>query len=82
MGWHNDTFGNRKISFIYYLTPDDWSEDDGGYLHVKNDIRIIKIKPYFNSLIFWDMWEKKCPEHAVESVDSDKPRFCLVGFFV
>lgn len=57
INWHVDTFGDRKISFIYYLTPDDWSEEDGGYLRVKGDEDIIMIKPHFNSLVFWDMWE-------------------------
>lgn len=27
---HIDNCGTRRASFIYYLTPDDWSESDGG----------------------------------------------------
>lgn len=81
INWHQDDFGTRRISFIYYLTPDDWSKRDGGKLLVKDDEREIIICPTFNTMIFWDMWDKKSPLHSVETVETDKLRFCLVGFF-
>src|SRR3989338_7876080 len=33
---HNDEYvdANRCMAFVYYLTDDDWTEDDGGLLHV------------------------------------------------
>lgn len=27
---HDDKLEGRRIAYIYYLVPEDWSEDDGG----------------------------------------------------
>jgi hypothetical protein len=36
--WHNDEAKGRLISFIYYLTPDDWNyKVDGGPLKIMQD---------------------------------------------
>ena len=34
---HDDKVEDRQIAFIYYLVPDDWSQDDGGRLDLFNN---------------------------------------------
>lgn len=85
IGIHNDEAPRRKISFVYYLTPDDWHyRIDGGELHVKgNDDEFYDVHPTFNSMVAWNMNEHKSPEHYVEEVyaENDRPRISLVGFW-
>jgi len=86
IGFHSDTFGTRKLAFVYYLTPTDWDyKIDGGELCVcKNNIyyHFISVNPVFNSMIVWNM-EVESPSHFVNSVKSNKQaRIALVGFFM
>lgn len=92
---HDDGADHRQISFVYYLTPDDWSEEDGGQLYIQheltnntdNSITLTKdgtyINPTFNSMVSWNMPENKSPLHAVTEVkaDNSRPRISLVGFW-
>jgi hypothetical protein len=84
IGRHIDNCGYRRISFIYYLTPDDWSDADGGNLIFDNH----KITPKFNQLILWKLVTPLTPDsdpiyHEVSCVkaDNNRPRLALVGFF-
>lgn len=82
---HNDMNGTRRLSFIYYLTPDQWDENDGGglcMLNVKGK-KFERINPTFNRLVIWKVNEQLCGLHHVETVkaSNDKPRIALVGFF-
>lgn len=92
---HTDEFEGRRIAFILYLTPDDWSREDGGLLGVHNidksagsdyipaDKDIEYIVPSFNKMILWDMTDRQSPLHWVTRVraSDNKQRWALVGFF-
>lgn len=84
MGFHNDDFGDRKLAFIYYLTPDDWDyTEDGGELRVcyYDKADHLAIDPEFNTMIVWDMYRMRSPLHGVNTVKcSNKARIALVGF--
>jgi hypothetical protein len=82
IGRHIDDLSPRRISFIYYLVPDDWSDSDGGELIIDNR----KIIPKFNQLVLWKLNTDKTHDteplyHQVERVKTDRPRIALVGFF-
>jgi Rps23 Pro-64 3,4-dihydroxylase Tpa1-like proline 4-hydroxylase len=82
IGRHSDACAGRKISFIYYLTSDDWYQDvDGGGLaaHVGRDC--VKLNPTFNRLVAWEMFNSHGPDHYVNTVYTSKKRLALVGFF-
>ena len=81
IGWHNDKCAGRIISFLYYLTDDDWNRTDGGALQIKKYDKITNINPTFNSLLMWPMKNNEGPLHAVEKVTSAKLRISLVGFY-
>jgi hypothetical protein len=85
IGIHNDHCGSRTVSFVYYLTPDDWSKNDGGGLCVLNteQKKFIRINPNFNSIAMWKVNSDYSGLHYVEKVaaPNNKPRISLVGFF-
>ncbi|CAH6419641.1 2OG-Fe(II) oxygenase superfamily protein [uncultured virus] len=88
IGRHTDNCGSRRISFIYYLTPDDWSEEDGGELILEEKETERKIIPRFNQLVMWKLGTSQTSDseliyHRVNPVKStdDRPRLALVGFF-
>ena len=81
---HIDNWSLRRISFIYYLTPDDWSKEDGGELILDK----CTITPHFNQLVLWKLSTSLTPDqdpiyHEVSPVNAanDRPRLALVGFF-
>lgn len=82
---HSDENGSRKISFVYYLTADNWTEEDGGGLFVLDVKEKIfrRINPDFNSLVMWEVNSDPSGLHYVEEVkaSNEKPRIALVGFF-
>ena len=81
---HNDYWNNRVISFVYYLTSDDWCEENGGNLMVKNELtnNIANISPIFNRLVAWKMDGNKSPLHWVNKLNvCDKARISIVGFW-
>ncbi len=79
--WHRDEAGDRKIAFIYYLTPDDWDYNvHGGQLIVQGD-QYITINPTFNRMVMWEMGNS--PLHCVARPLPQKQhlRIALVGFY-
>lgn len=81
---HNDEWKGRRIAFIYYLTDDGWTSEDGGNFCVvaddsENHSWDLFI-PEFNSMIMMTMNENKSPLHKVDTVMTDKNRYALVGF--
>ncbi len=84
IGWHMDDNGHRKIAFIYYLTPDDITIQDGGELiclDCKTKQLLKTFVPTFNSLVLWDMAKEYGPLHKVNTVNIHN-RIALVGFYV
>lgn len=81
IGLHDDKSPTRRVSFVYYLTDDDWTEQDGGYLTVVEDEKTITIPPTFNSMVSWQMKDSCSPMHSVSTINSNKNRYALVGFW-
>ena len=67
IGPHKDFVKGRKISFIYYLTDDDWDTNkDGGGLIVNTEENQPRIfEPNFNTLIARPMINNEGPLHYV-----------------
>ncbi len=85
MGIHSDACGRRAVSFVYFLTTDNWTNNDGGGLCVLNtsEKKFIRIQPTFNTLAMWAVNNDYSGLHYIEEVfaTNDKPRISLVGFF-
>jgi Rps23 Pro-64 3,4-dihydroxylase Tpa1-like proline 4-hydroxylase len=88
---HDDVIGNRKISFIIYLTdPEDkWNELDGGQLEfydstgdgarrVPNPFPVKTLLPTFNSMAYFAVRPGES-FHSVQEVFCDKPRLSIQG---
>ena len=83
---HDDQLENRKIAFIYYLVPDNWTILDGGTLDLfkSKDLRPFEIAksivPTRNTLIFFEV--SSISFHQVsEILSSNKARLSLSGWF-
>ena len=89
IGKHTDDNGERRLAFVYYLTDDDWAEEDGGILHAEVKSKVYKFIPKFNSIVGWRIkipTDQSAPDaipHWVNPVlaPNDKPRLALVGFW-
>ena len=65
------------MSFICYLTEDDWSKEDGGSLVTYEDERPnAEFLPSSGSLVLFD---SLAVEHEVRP--TNRERACLVGWF-
>ena len=82
---HDDRLENRKIAFIYYLTPENWREENGGTLDLFRSenftpLEIAKsITPLRNSLIFFKV--NRVSFHQVSEVLVENSRLSLSGWF-
>ena len=83
IGFHNDYAQGRQIAFVFYLTPDDWRDEDGGLLKVRTPESEQDYIPHFNSGVIFKMINSYSPLHKVTRVRAldDKPRISLVGFW-
>jgi len=93
---HDDVIGTRKISYIIYLTDDDWSAKEGGALElydrisdrtssgsissVPSAIPSATLLPFFNNMAFFKV-EPGVSFHAVQEVLGDRPRLSLQGWY-
>jgi Rps23 Pro-64 3,4-dihydroxylase Tpa1-like proline 4-hydroxylase len=85
---HDDVIGTRKISYILYLTEDDWMADEGGALELydKDADRLPNaapakcLLPTRNSMAFFVV-EPGTSFHAVQEVVGDRPRLSLQGWY-
>ncbi|XP_023320742.1 prolyl 3-hydroxylase OGFOD1 [Eurytemora carolleeae] len=83
---HDDELEGRRVAFILYLVPEDWSEKDGGLLELFNtdetgnpsDISV-KMVPKNNSLVFFDV--SPISFHQVGEVLTDRTRLSIGGWF-
>ncbi|KAG1694108.1 Prolyl 3-hydroxylase OGFOD1 [Nymphon striatum] len=84
---HDDELENRRIAFIFYLVPDDWTEKDGGKLDlfsIDGDGQPSRIKksivPIRNQLILFEV--TPISFHQVSEVFSkDKSRITIGGWY-
>lgn len=67
---HTDECNKRRVSFIYYLVPGDFDENDGGILHIKHPSRCITsvITPKFNQLTMWLLPNKNHPSTPTKPI--------------
>lgn len=85
---HDDVIGNRKVSFIIYLTDKEWTREDGGCLELypssnnrEPEVNPSKtIVPDFNSMAFFQVLPG-VSFHAVQEVFGDRPRLSLQGWY-
>lgn len=90
---HDDVIGNRKVSFIIYLTdPDDpWKMEDGGALELyprsEEASSMPGVKPTAQILPLWNTMAMFVVEpgrsfHAIQEVYTDqKPRMSIQGWY-
>lgn len=90
---HDDVIGDRRVSYIIYLTdPDDpWTDDDGGALELYPEDPDAPLQPYpipsakalpvFNSMAMFKVEAGKSFHSIQEVFTSEKPRMSLQGWF-
>lgn len=79
---HNDQHPNRLISFIYYLTLDDWDYTiDGCELGIFKCDEYTPLNPTFNTMYAWNMTNGTSPDYFVNYVNH-RPRLTIMGFFL
>ncbi|KNC86317.1 hypothetical protein SARC_01541 [Sphaeroforma arctica JP610] len=90
---HDDQLEGRKIAFIIYLSPADWSsgKDEGGTLGVYDSVIGVdgkleptpnpmhKLPPTWNTLSFFEVSERSF--HQVEEVIGNRTRYSVGGWF-
>jgi Rps23 Pro-64 3,4-dihydroxylase Tpa1-like proline 4-hydroxylase len=86
---HDDVIGTRKVSYIMYLTEEDWKPEEGGSLELyepqndepsSNPLPVARVWPAFNSMAFFVV-EPGASFHAVQEVLGDRPRLSLQGWY-
>lgn len=76
---HDDCGTARRIAFILYLTPQDWSEIDGGMLQLfDNDNIAVSILPKYNSFAFFSVGNTSL--HQVQEVLGTRERLSIRYF--
>lgn len=59
---HDDELEGRRVAFIFYLVPEDWSKEDGGALDLfsvdaegQPDKVVVSKVPKWNSFLFFEV---------------------------
>ncbi|KAI3435904.1 hypothetical protein D9Q98_001962 [Chlorella vulgaris] len=90
---HDDVIGNRRVSYIVYLTdPDDpWTAEDGGALelypqaadtpHEPAVVPTATLLPVWNSLACFRVQPGRSFHSIQEVYTGDKPRMSIQGWF-
>jgi Rps23 Pro-64 3,4-dihydroxylase Tpa1-like proline 4-hydroxylase len=83
---HDDEWEGRRIAFIFYLVPKDWSEEDGGTLDLfecdsqgQPQTVTESILPAWNNFLFFEVTPTSF--HQVAEVLSSKQRLSISGWF-
>lgn len=84
---HDDELEGRRIAYIFYLVPPDWTNNDGGTLdlfctdeHGQPDQITTSLVPQWNSLVFFEVTPVSF--HQVSEVLSlNKTRLSISGWF-
>lgn len=91
---HDDVIGTRKVSYIIYMTDENWKAEEGGALelydkvkapgsdneYVPHAIPSTTHLPMRNSMAFFVV-EPGVSFHAVQEVFGDRPRLSLQGWY-
>jgi Rps23 Pro-64 3,4-dihydroxylase Tpa1-like proline 4-hydroxylase len=86
---HDDVIGTRKVSFIIYLTENDWTREEGGCLElyesedspsssVPQAFPSKTILPTFNTMAFFEV-KPGVSFHSVQEVYGERPRLSIQG---
>lgn len=88
---HDDNLSTRHIAYILYLTPEGWSEEDGGNLDLfctnpgsdsTPSHKIGKsLTPVFNSIAFFEVSKRSFHQVAEVLSDVKGPRLSISGWF-
>jgi Rps23 Pro-64 3,4-dihydroxylase Tpa1-like proline 4-hydroxylase len=80
---HTDDVKNKRLSFVFYLSP-EWEDHFGGLLHlIAPDGEVIKIAPSYNSLLIFDVAART--EHFINPVEpcaGNRARLTVSGWFL
>lgn len=83
---HDDELEGRRIAFIFYMVPKDWSEEDGGSLDLfeccaEGQPRTVteSILPCWNNFLFFEVTPTSF--HQVAEVLSTKQRMTFSGWY-
>lgn len=84
---HDDVIGTRKVSFIIYLTDEQWTPHEGGALelydrqdHIPKPIPCHTILPIFNSMAYFIVTPGES-FHSVQEVFGERPRLSIQGWY-
>ncbi|XP_059145814.1 prolyl 3-hydroxylase OGFOD1-like [Physella acuta] len=84
---HDDELEKRRIAFIYYLVPENWSAADGGTLDLfdtddngQPSCVVKSVVPTRNSFLFFEVSTKSFHQVA-EVLSQDKTRLSISGWF-
>lgn len=84
---HDDELEGRRIAYIVYLVPEDWSEEDGGTLDLfrvdaaGQPVEVAKrLVPAFNTFTFFEVSPVSFHQVA-EVLAADKERLSISGWF-
>lgn len=88
---HDDNLSTRHVAYILYLTPEGWSEEDGGNLDLfctnpgsdsTPSHKIGKsLTPVFNSIAFFEVSKRSYHQVAEVLSDVKGPRLSISGWF-
>jgi len=83
---HDDELDGRRVAFIWYLVPKDWSEADGGqFCLFANDDGLPSLEPVnkfvpcWNTVLFFETTPTTW--HQVSEVLTKKDRYSISGWF-
>jgi Rps23 Pro-64 3,4-dihydroxylase Tpa1-like proline 4-hydroxylase len=81
LGWHDDTFGNYRLAFVFYLTQ-GWKPEFGGALHMLDPRRkLTKVEAEYNSLVIFEVNPKTNHRIApIEPAAGDRVRATISGW--
>ena len=92
---HDDVIGTRKVSYIIYMTEENWTVEEGGALelygrvqdgdddsdeYVPEAVPAKTVLPIRNSMAFFVV-EPGVSFHAVQEVFGNRPRLSLQGWY-
>ena len=85
---HDDVIGSRVVSYVLYLTDDDWAPRDGGAFELyalggdgePEAAPCARLVPRWNSLLLFGV-EPCASFHSVQEVYGDRPRLTISGWF-
>jgi Rps23 Pro-64 3,4-dihydroxylase Tpa1-like proline 4-hydroxylase len=80
---HTDDVKDKRLSFVFYLSP-QWEAEYGGTLNlIDQDGNVLEVSPEHNSLVIFDVTART--EHFISPVEAsagNKARLTISGWFL